>query len=40
LSARQRELLAEFRATETGEESPASKGFFQKLKTAWDGLTE
>ena len=34
LSARQKELLEEFRKTETGEECPASSGFFQKLKTA------
>ena len=27
-------LLEEFRETETGEECPASKGFFQKLKIA------
>jgi len=40
LSARQKELLEEFRKTETGEESPASASFFQKLKSMWDGLTE
>jgi molecular chaperone DnaJ len=34
LSARQRELLEEFRATETGEECPQSSGFFAKLKAA------
>jgi molecular chaperone DnaJ len=34
LSARQRELLEEFRKTETGEECPASSSFFQKLKSA------
>ncbi len=34
LSPKQRELLAQFRDTETGEECPASKGFFQKLKNA------
>ncbi|WCT74861.1 molecular chaperone DnaJ [Sphingomonas naphthae] len=32
LSARQKELLEEFRATETGDECPASQGFFGKLK--------
>src|SRR6185369_8842211 len=32
LSAKQREILEQFRETETGEECPASKGFFQKLK--------
>ena len=33
LSARQKELLQEFRETETGEESPESAGFFDRLKT-------
>jgi molecular chaperone DnaJ len=37
LSARQKELLEEFRKTETGEECPASSGFFSKLRTMWDG---
>jgi molecular chaperone DnaJ len=37
LSARQRELLEEFRATETGEECPASKSFLAKLKGLWEG---
>jgi molecular chaperone DnaJ len=32
VSARQRELLEEFRATETGEECPQSSGFFTRLK--------
>ncbi len=32
LSARQKELLEEFRALETGEESPAASGVFAKLK--------
>jgi molecular chaperone DnaJ len=36
LSARQRELLEEFRSTETGEECPASKSFFGKLKGLFD----
>ena len=40
LSARQREILEQFRDTETGDECPASKGFFQKLKAAWEGLTD
>lgn len=39
LSARQKELLQEFRETETGEECPQSQGFFAKLKTMWDDLT-
>lgn len=34
LSAKQKALLEEFRATETGEECPESKGFFEKLKSA------
>ena len=32
LSARQKELLREFRETETGEECPESRGFFEKVK--------
>jgi len=36
LSARQKELLEAFRETETGEECPASKGFFQKLKAMFE----
>ncbi|MFM8542744.1 MAG: molecular chaperone DnaJ [Chakrabartia sp.] len=40
LTAKQRELLEEFRATETGEESPQSAGFFTKLKDMWDDLTD
>lgn len=35
MSARQKELLEEFRATETGAECPQSKGFFDKLKEIW-----
>ncbi|MEI9928597.1 MAG: molecular chaperone DnaJ [Sphingomonas sp.] len=34
LTARQRELLEEFRATETGEECPQTTGFFSKIKSA------
>jgi molecular chaperone DnaJ len=33
LSSRQKEILEEFRKTETGEECPASTGFFSKLKS-------
>ena len=40
LSARQKELLREFQETETGEESPQSQGFFDRLKNAWSDLTE
>jgi molecular chaperone DnaJ len=36
LSARQRELLEEFRKTETGDECPASKSFLGKLKSLFD----
>ncbi|MEO1045138.1 MAG: molecular chaperone DnaJ [Pseudomonadota bacterium] len=32
LSSRQKELLREFQETETGEESPQSKGFFDRVK--------
>ena len=37
LTAKQRELLEAFRATETGQECPQSTGFFQKVKTALGG---
>jgi len=40
LSARQKELLEEFRATETGEECPEASGFFTKLKGMWGDLTD
>lgn len=40
LSARQKELLRELQATETGEECPQSKGFFDRVKDAWNDLTE
>ena len=40
LTAKQRALLEEFRATETGEECPQSTGFFSKIKEMWDDLTE
>ena len=33
LSSRQKEILREFRETETGEECPESQGFFGKLRT-------
>jgi molecular chaperone DnaJ len=39
LSAKQKELLEEFRRTETGDECPASSGFFRKLKGMWEDLT-
>ena len=37
LSTRQRELLEMFRETETGDECPASQGFFAKLKAVIAG---
>ena len=40
LTARQKELLRELQETETGEETPDSKGFFDRIKEAWEGLTE
>jgi len=40
LTARQKELLCELQATETGEECPQSKGFFERLKEAWTDLTD
>jgi molecular chaperone DnaJ len=40
LTARQKELLEEFRETETGEECPQSSGFFSKIKEMWDDLTD
>ncbi len=40
LNAKQRELLEAFKATETGEECPQSRGFFDKIKGMWDDLTE
>lgn len=38
LSARQKELLQELQQTETGDECPQSKGFFERIKEAWEGL--
>ncbi|WP_156255730.1 molecular chaperone DnaJ [Sandarakinorhabdus oryzae] len=43
LTARQRELLEEFRAIEAsegGRNTPKSQGFFDKLKGVWSELTE
>jgi molecular chaperone DnaJ len=37
LTSRQKELLEEFRKTETGDECPASKSFIGKLKALFDG---
>ncbi len=38
LTARQKELLRELQETETGDECPGSKGFFERLKEAWSDL--
>lgn len=40
LSARQKELLRELQDTETGDECPQSKGFFDRIKEVWSGLAE
>lgn len=40
LTARQKELLQELKATETGDECPQSKGFFDRIKEAWNDLTD
>jgi molecular chaperone DnaJ len=40
LSSRQKELIRELQETETGDECPGSKGFFDRLKEAWSDLTE
>ena len=40
LSAKQKEILREFRETETGDECPQSRGFFDKVKGIWDELTD
>ncbi len=40
LTARQKELLRELQETETGEETPQSKGFFDRLKDMWEDLTD
>jgi molecular chaperone DnaJ len=40
LSAKQKELLQAFRETETGDECPASQGFFGRIKDMWDELTD
>ena len=39
LTSEQRDLLEAFRKTETGEECPQSRGFFDRLKGMWEDLT-
>lgn len=40
LTKEQKEILAQFRETETGDECPQSQGFFGRLKEIWDELTD
>jgi molecular chaperone DnaJ len=40
LTARQKELMRELQETETGEECPGSKGFFDRIREAWNDLTD
>jgi molecular chaperone DnaJ len=40
LTARQKELIRELQETETGDECPGSKGFFDRIKSVWSDLTE
>ena len=40
LSAQQKELLRQFQATETGDECPEIKGFFDRVKGLWEDLTK
>ncbi len=37
LSAKQKDLLRAFQDTETGDETPQSKSFFERIKEAWTG---
>jgi len=40
LSSKQKEILREFQETETGAETPNSQSFFDKIKEAWEDLTD
>ena len=40
LTAAQKDILRQFQATETGDECPEIKGFFDRVKGAWDDLTK
>jgi molecular chaperone DnaJ len=40
LSAKQKELLRAFQETETGDESPQSRGFFDRVREIWDDLVD
>lgn len=37
LTPRQKEILTEYQETETGDECPQSKGFFERIKDVWNG---
>ncbi len=37
MSAKQKKLLEEFRETETGDECPAAKGFFSRVREVFGG---
>jgi molecular chaperone DnaJ len=37
MSAKQKKLLEEFRGTETGDECPAAKGFFKRVRQVFGG---
>ena len=37
MSAKQKKLLEEFRETETGDECPATKGFFKRVREMFGG---
>ena len=40
LNKKQKDLLREFDKTEDGQTSPATEGFFKKVKEFWDDLKE
>ena len=37
MNSKQKKLLEEFRSTETGDECPAAKGFFSRIRDALGG---
>jgi molecular chaperone DnaJ len=37
MSAKQKKILEEFRETETGDECPAAKGFFTRVREYFGG---
>jgi molecular chaperone DnaJ len=40
LTKEQKAILAQFRETETGDECPQSRGFFDRVREIWDDLTD